>query len=547
MIGLTDLLKEGYRVEGAENFESTLSNIKAVKALAATVRTSFGPNGMNKMIVNSHGKIFVTSDCATIVNQLDIMHPAAKMTVLASQMQDQEIGDGTNFVLILTGELLQNAETLIQKGLHPSQVIGGYTKAQEFINKALEDDSLVVKTIDEKQIYDKTQVMEGLASCIASKQFGFEKFLSSLIADACLQVVPKNNPRNFNVDSVRVVKVLGGGVMDSKVIHGFVLPRSPEGVIHKVENAKVAIYASGIDVVKSETKDTVLIKTAEELLNYNKSEEEAMEEFVKSLVEVGTNLVICGGTLGEMALHFFERYQIMVVKCPSKFDLRRVANVVNATPVLKLVAPTPDQLGFAEVAYTEEIGSDRVTIVRNDQGSSVSTVLIRGSTQNILDDFERAIDDGVNVYKAMAKDGRFVAGAGACEIELGQRLNNYADSTKTLHQYAMKKYAEAFEVIPRILTENAGFRATETLPHLYAAHQKGEKDAGLDIESGEVVSVSKLGVYDLLSTKTNAIRLATNTALTVLRISQIIMSKPSGGPKPPRMGGGMDSMDDQVI
>lgn len=247
-----------------------------------------------------------------------------------------------------------------------------------------------------------------------------------------------------------------------------------------------------------------------------------------------------------MALHFLERYEIMVVKCPSKFDLRRVANVVNATPLLKLVAPTADQLGFCERAFIEELGSERVTIVQNNQGSSVATILVRGSTQNVLDDFERAINDGVNVYKAMAKNGRFLAGAGASEIELGQRLNNHADSTKTLNQYAMKKYAEAFEIIPRILSENAGFKSTETLPALYAAHLKGEKDAGLDIETGEVFSSSKSGIYDLLSTKANAIRLATNTALTILRISQIIMSKPAGGPKAPKMGG-MDSMDDSPV
>jgi len=531
MLNLSDLLKEGTKhLTGKE--EAVLNNINAVHQMAQITRTSLGPNGMNKMVVNHLEKLFVTSDAATILKELDVVHPAAKIAVMASQRQETEIGDGTNLVLVLCGEFLQNAGQLITKGLHPNDVIAGYSKA---LTKALEilEELVAYKVNDVRSLPEVTKILKPV---LASKQYGYEDLLAPLVAQACIQVCPKV-PQHFNVDNVRVAKILGGGVLDTSVVKGHVLARDAEGVIKHVKAAKIAVFGQGLDMSKTETKDSVVIRNAEDLLNYNKSEEKAIEKLVKEIFESGANVIVVGGSIGEMALHFLERSKIMIVKCPSKFELRRICKAVGATPLVRLGGPTQEELGRCDLVTVEEIGSTKVTIFRQEaENSGISTIVIRAATSNLIEDFERAIADGVNIYKAMTKDGRFTAGAGATEIELAKRLQAFADATPGLVQYAIKKYGEAFEVIPRTLAENAGLKASEVLPKMYAAHQKGNIHDGLDIEEGSISNAVELGVWDLLATKISALRLSTEAILTVLRVDQIIMAKPAGGPKPPKQG-----------
>jgi T-complex protein 1 subunit theta len=320
-------------------------------------------------------------------------------------------------------------------------------------------------------------------------------------------------------------------------LKGFLVARDAEGTIKHVTNAKIAVFASGIDAAKTETKDSVLIKNAQDLLNYNLSEEKAMEKVIKEIAESGAKVIISGASIGEMALHFIERYQMMVVKIPSKFDLKRLCKTVGATPLVRLGKPLPEELGYCDIVTVEEIGSTKVCVFRQDnENSGISTILIRASTSNMLEDFERAIADGVNAFKILLKDGRYVPGAGATEIELAKRLQSFGDSTPGLVQYAIKKYGESFEVIPRTLAENAGLKAHDILSQLYSAHQKGGQNVGVDVEEGTVSDAASRDVLDLLATKYSAIRLATDAALTILRVDQIIMSKPAGGPKPPKQG-----------
>jgi len=532
-LSVPDMLKEGTRhLSGKEDV--VLQSINAVKELSKITRTSYGPNGFNKMIINHLEKLFVTSDAATILKELDVIHPAAKLVVMSSQMQEQEIGDGTNYVLILSGELLQSAEALLSQGLHPSEIVSGFILAQQKTQEILKE--LVSFTVTD--IKDQTQVTKCLKSVIAAKQYGYEDLLTPMIVKACIQVLPKD-PRGFNVDNVRVAKIVGGGVLDTQVIKGHVLARDTEGTIKHVTNAKIAVFSGGIDIAKTETKDTVLIKTADDLMNYNRSEEQAMEKIVKEISESGASVVVSGSTIGEMALHFMERYKIMVVKVPSKFELRRICRAVGATPFFRLGKPTPEELGHCDVVTSDEIGSTRVTVFRQEkeEHGQIATIVVRASTQNILDDVERSIDDGVNAFKALIQDNRFVSGAGSCEIELSKRLQSYGDSTPGLVQYAIKKFGEAFEVIPRTLADNAGLKSTDVISNLYASHQKGNTQDGIDVEEGDIKSAQTLGIFDSLVTKSTAIRLATEAILTILRVDQIIMSKPAGGPKPPKMGG----------
>ncbi|KAL8539761.1 hypothetical protein ACS0TY_001392 [Phlomoides rotata] len=421
--GIQSMLKEGHRhLSGLD--EAVLKNIDACKQLSTITRTSLGPNGMNKMVINHLDKLFVTNDAATIVNELEVQHPAAKLLVLAGKAQQEEIGDGANLTVSFAGELLQNAEELIRMGLHPSEIIVGYTKA---INKTVEVlEELVEKGSESMNVRDKDETISRMRSSVASKQFGQEDILCPLIAEACIQVCPKN-PANFNVDNVRVAKLLGGGLHDSTVVRGLVLKSDAAGTIKRMEKAKVAVFVGGVDTTATETKGTVLIHSAEQLENYAKTEEAKVEELIKAVADSGAKVIVSGAAVGEMALHFCERYKLMVLKISSKFELRRFCRTAGAVGLLKLSQPDQDDLGYVDSISVEEIGGSRVTIVKNEQGgNSVSTVVLRGSTDSILDDLERAVDDGVNTYKAMCRDSRIVPGAAATEIELAKRLKEFS-------------------------------------------------------------------------------------------------------------------------
>ncbi|XP_058204495.1 T-complex protein 1 subunit theta [Rhododendron vialii] len=535
--GIQSMLKEGHKhLSGLD--EAVVKNIDACKQLSTITRTSLGPNGMNKMVINHLDKLFVTNDAATIVNELEVQHPAAKILVLAGKAQQEEIGDGANLTVSFAGELLQNAEELIRMGLHPSEIIIGYTKA---INKTIEIlDELVEKGSEKMDVRIKEEVIKRMKAAVASKQFGQEDILCSLIADACIQVCPKN-PANFNVDNVRVAKLLGGGLHNCTIVRGMVLKTDAVGSIKRVEKAKVAVFAGGVDTSATETKGTVLIHSAEQLENYSKTEEAKVEELVKAVAESGAKVIVSGGAVGEMALHFCERYRLMVLKISSKFELRRFCRTTGAVAILKLGRPNPDDLGYVDSVSVEEIGGVRVTVVRNEEGgNSVSTVVLRGSTDSILDDLERAVDDGVNTYKAMCRDSRMVPGAAATEIELARKLKEFSFKETGLDQYAIAKFAESFEMIPKTLAENAGLNAMEIISSLYAEHASGNSKVGIDLEEGVCKDVSTMNIWDLHVTKFFALKYAADAACTVLRVDQIIMAKPAGGPGKREQPAGMD-------
>ncbi|PSC71471.1 T-complex theta subunit [Micractinium conductrix] len=536
--GLQAMLKEGHKhLSGLE--EAVMKNIEACKGLAQITRTSMGPNGMNKMVINHLEKLFVTSDASTIITELEVQHPAAKLLVMAAQAQQQEIGDGTNLVLSIAGELLGNAEVLLRDGLHPTEIADGYAKAGA---KALEIlDTLVLPGTDTLDVRDKAPVAQRIKGSVSSKQYGYEDLLAPLIAEACIDVVPKN-PHNFNVDNVRVAKISGGGLHDSHVVKGMVLKRAPEGSVQRVADGKVAVFAQGVDASSTETKGTVLIRSAEELEGYSRGEEARIEEIIKSIADSGAKVVVGHQAFGEMALHFIEKYGLMALKIPSKFELRRFCRATGATALVKLQAPQADELGFARSLAVQEIGGTKCVVLQQDSSmGQISTVVLRGSTDQMLDDVERAVDDGVNSYKLLGKDARAVPAGGASEIEIARQLQQFGRKETGLDQYAIVRYAEALEVVPRTIAENSGLSATDAVAALYAAHAAGQQGAGLDVETGEAVDLGAREVYDLYATKWWALKLATEAAVTVLRIDQIIMAKMAGGPKP--RGPGMDDED----
>lgn len=535
--GIQSMLKEGHQhMSGLE--EAVLKNIEAVKALSNITRTSLGPNGMNKMVINHLEKLLVTSDAATIVQELEIQHPAAKLVVMAAQAQESEIGDGTNLVVALAGELLSHAEDLLRDGLHTAEVAEGYAKAGKKALEILEE--LVLPGSEKMDVFNPTDVANRIKGSVGSKQYGYEDVLAPLIAQACISVCPQN-AHNFNVDNVRVAKIPGGGLHDSSVINGLVIRRDTEGSVKNLKDCKVVVYAQGVDTSATETKGTVLLKTAAELESYSRGEEEKMEAIIKGISESGVKMIISGSAIGELAMHYIERNGMMAVKIPSKFELRRVCRATGATALIKFEAPKPEELGFAAGVDVQEIGGTRCIVLKQDSSrGKIATVVLRASTENVLDDVERAVDDGVNAFKALGRDPRTVAAGGASEIEIAHRLAAFGRKETGLEQYAINKFAESLEVVPRTLAENAGQNATDVVSQLYAAHAAGDTNAAVDIEEGGVCDLTKVSILDVYTTKWWAIKLAADAVNTVLRVDQIIMAKQAGGPKPKGPGGDED-------
>ncbi|RYO93112.1 hypothetical protein DL764_008033 [Monosporascus ibericus] len=526
------LFKQGYNSYDSED-GAVLRNIDACRAIASTVQTSLGPYGRNKIVINHLQKMILTSDAATILKELDVVHPAAKLLVMASQQQEAEMGDATNLVIILAGELLRKAEDLLRMGLKTADIVTGYERAQAYALEVLEE--LVVDKVED--IRDQGELSKAIRTVVASKQNGSEDFLADLVAEAVLAVLPKN-PANFNVDNIRVVKIMGGSLEQSRVVKGMVFPKEPNGSVKKATKAKVGVFSCAIDISQTETKGTVLLHNAKEMMDFTKGEEDQLETAIKELHDAGLRVVVAGSTVGELAMHYLNHYGILVIKILSKFELRRVCRVVGATPLARLGAPMPDEMGSVDVVETLEIGGDRVTVFRQeDEVTRTATLVLRGATQNHLDDVERAVDDGVNVVKSITRDPRLVPGAGATELQLVERIQAQADKTPGLAQYSIRKYGEAFEVVPRTIAESAGLDATEVLSRLYTAHHKKDDwTTGVDIENNDgsgTLDAKNEGILDLMATKSWAIKLATEAARTVLSVDQIIVARQAGGPKPP--------------
>jgi T-complex protein 1 subunit theta len=539
--GLGGMMKAGTtHLEQDNNASVVLRNIDACLELSRMLRTSLGPQGRCKLVVNHLEKRMVTSDCACILKEIEVQHPAAQLLKQACEKQESEVGDGTNFVVAFGGELLWQTCQLIQKMTwQPApEIRAGYQRALELCMQRLET-LAVPEEAAQIDPFDRERLLYILQPVLASKQYGSQQVLAPLLADACLQVRSENS---LSAEAVRTCKILGGSVSESILLPGYVATRGVETTVTKLENVKVAVYACGMEASSTEAKGTVLMKTADDLLNYNKTEERNMQNIIESIRESGVQFVVTGGNVSDMALHFMERNQIMLLKISSKWELRRFCQAVGATALVRLGAPTPDEMGFCESAEQQELGGKTITLVRAAKGTNkLATVVLRASTSSVLNDLERAVDDGVQAVVQYTRNQRLVYGGGAVEMALSVFLQQEAEKIPGLEQYAVAAFGKALQVIPRTLAENAGWDATRVLADLQAAHAShagGTCDSGIDIDKavtsgsvGGVTSMKDKGVVDILSSKISAMKLAVDAAITILKIDQIIMSKPSGGPK----------------
>jgi len=544
--GMSGMLKAGHSYQDNTLDATTLRNIEAAKNLSQIIKSSLGPQGMNKLVITHLEKIIVTSDAATIVKELEIVHPAAKMVSMASEAQDSECGDGTNLVVSFAGELLTLTEELLRMGLHTSEIIAGYSKAAV---KLVEEFPSLTKGVEPcRNAKDEAELTRVITPVIMAKQCGLEAILAPLVAKACIAVMSnkvEGGGVTLSPDSVRVCKILGGSVSQSTCIRGMVLPRAPETsfAYKSLSQAKIVVFGCGMEASQTEAKGTVLMKSAEDLKGYNKSEETKMEEIIKSIQTSGAQVVVAGGAVSEMALHYLNKYQLMCIKIASKWELRRFCKAVNATALVRLGAPMADEMGLCDLVKVVEIGGKHLTVFeqtasKSSQECRIATIVLRASTHSVLADLERAIEDGVHAAKSACSDGRLVAGGGAAEMQLRTALMQFGDTCPGLDQYAIRAFAKALEFVPRTLAENSGQDAPSVLAALAATHSHSEFHFGVDIfetEAGTGIKnmiTADPPIVDLYSTKLSAFRLAVDAAITVLRVDQIIMAKQSGGGMP---------------
>ncbi|KAL3077341.1 hypothetical protein niasHS_013330 [Heterodera schachtii] len=522
--------------------EAVKRNIEACMQLALQTRSAYGPNGMNKMVINRLEKLFVTNDAVSILNELEVQHPAARILVMAAQMQEKQIGDNTNTVVILAASFLEHALQLLDMGITAVEIASGYEFALQKVEELLP--GLVVSTAED--LYDIAKVRSYLKSSLISKQTDHYELISDLVAKSCVQIMPKNNTTAFNVDNIRICKILGAGVASSYVTNGMLFRRGAEGEVKGASNARVVVFACPFDLTQTETKGTILMNTADDLLQFSRTEESEVEAQVKSLSDVGVNVVVAAGKFGDLYVHFLNKYGIMAVRLTSKFDLRRLCRTLGAQAQARICAPSEEAIGHCDEVFLKEIGDTQVVIFdKKSEVGKVATIVVRGSSQSLVDDIERAIDDAVNTYKALTRDNKLLPGAGATEVELSHQIEIIGEKESGLRQYAIKKYATALDILPKQLAENAGLKPSETLTDLHAAHQKGSKWEGVDAVSGKLCNAMEAGIFDLYSGKSLALKLATNAAISVLKIDQIIMAKPVGGIKP-KAPKGQDEDDDDT-
>jgi len=456
------------------------------------------------------------------------------------------MGDGSNYVCMIGGELLNLAQDLIYQGLHPQDIISGYTMAAQKVTEVSKN--FVVHGIDTDELVNVDKLAQVIKTPISTKQYGFENELSKLVAEACVAVMPKNT-FNFAVDNVRVMKVLGGSIHQSYVVRGMVFPQVPisqSPSLCDIADAKIAIFTCPIDAAHTDTKGSALLSNAQELMDFNQDEEKQIEKYILDIKSSGVNVVVTGGTVSDLAAHYLEKHSIMCIRLQSRFELRRLCRATGARPLVSLGAIPPEYQGHCSRVYIKEIGLDHFTIFEHNEGNecNISTIVLRAATHNTLNDVERAIDDGVNTVRAMGKERRgiFLPGAGAYEAAVAHSLQSFArNDVSGIQQYAIEKFAEAFLIVPRTLAENAGYDAVNVVANLLEIHQKDNNTEslpiGLDIEaSGNRVqkpflNVNDKQIYDLYNVKMNALRLIMDAVCTILRIDQIVTCKKAGGPQ----------------
>ena len=529
------ILREGsQRTKGRE---AQNNNIMAAKAVAAAVRTTLGPKGMDKMLVDSMGDIVITNDGATILKEMDIEHPAAKMIVEVAKTQDDEVGDGTTTAAVLAGEFLKNAEELLEMGVHPTVIASGYRLASIKAKEILQ--TLAKKVTSD----DKDLLLKIAATAITGKGAEASKdVFANLTVNAILAVVDiENGKKVVDVDDIKVEKKVGGSVEDSQLIEGMVIDkeRVHTNMPKKITDARILLINEALEIKKTEVDAEISIKSPDQLQLFLDQEEQMIHDMVTKVINSGANVLFVQKGIDDIAQHYLAKAGIYAARRVKKSDMDKLARATGAKILTSLKEITDSDLGKAGLVEEKKIGDEAMTYVTECHNPKAVSIILRGGTEHVADEAERALHDALRVVGVAIEDETLVAGGGSPEIELALRLREYASTLKGREQLAVAKFAEALEVIPRTLAENAGLDPINMLVEMRSQHEKGNKTAGLNVFTGKVVDMWKEGVVEPLRVKTQAISSGTEAATMILRIDDVLSSKstPGGGMPPGGMGG----------
>jgi archaeal chaperonin len=541
------ILKEGTKREKGKGAQ--LNNIMAARAISDAVKSTLGPKGMDKMLVDSMGDVVITNDGATILKEIDVEHPAAKMIVEVAKAQDEQCGDGTTTAVILTGELLRNAGELIEQNIHPTVITSGYqmaaTKAVEILNKM----AIPIKANDKKTL--RNIAMTSMASKGASAA---KDILSEVVVDAVTSVAEEvDNRTEVDMDNIQIQKKQGGSINDTKIIKGIILDkeRVHEGMPKHVHNAKIALVNAALEIKKTEVDARIQIQDPSQLQSFLDEEENMLKKMVEKVKKSGANVLVCQKGIDDIAQHFLAKEGIYAVRRAKKSDMDKLAKATGAKIVANLDDLTNKDLGQAGAIEEEKIGDDRMTFVIDCKNPKAVSILIRGSTEHVVDELDRGMHDALFVVKVALEDGKMTAGGGSAATEISMQLREFATSVGGREQMAIEAFANALEVVPKTLSENAGLDPIDMMINVRRAHKKGNKYAGIDVFHGKITDMFENNVLEPLRVSVQEVTASTEAANMILRIDDIIASRSGGGAPggpggmppggmPGGMGGDMD-------
>ena len=520
--------------------EAQKNNIAAAKVIAEIVRTSLGPRGMDKMLVSSFGDVTITNDGATILKEMDIEHPAAKMMVEVSKTTDSEVGDGTTSVVILTGEFLSKAEGLIDKDVHPTIIVDGYRKAEEKGLQIFDEIAIPVNPLDRDML--KKVAMISMRSKIVSDS---SDYLSDITVDAVLQVAEESNGKYVvDLDDIKVEKKTGESMTDTSLIQGIVLDKEVvhAGMPKRIEDAKIALIDGSIEIEKTEFDAKINIETPDQMKIFMDEETRMIQAMVDTVVSSGANVVISQKGIDDVAQHFLAKKKILGVRRVKKSDMEKLAKATGGKVVSNLDSLSTSDLGNADLVEERKMGEDDWVFVEGCHNAKAITIVVRGGAERVVDEAERSIHDALSVVKDIVQRPKVVIGGGAAEAEVAMQLRSWAQTLTGREQLAASEFADALEVIPIVLAQNAGLDPIDIKAELTSQHKNGIKWAGVNVFEGKVMDLTELDVYEPLAVKEQVVKSATEAACMILRIDDVIASgRMAGGGAPP--GGGPDESE----
>jgi len=522
--------------EGTEREKETAqeNNILAGRAIAEAVKTTLGPKGMDKMLVNSMGDIIITNDGATILKEIDVEHPAAKMVIEVSESQDQECGDGTTTVVVLTGELLKQAQDLIDKKIHPTIINKGYSIASKEAIKKLNEIAVDVNGKGTRDILYNI-AMTSMASKGASSD---KEHLANLIVDALLQI--KNEDGKVDLDDIHLVKVDGASINNTELVNGMIISkeRSDESMPSEIKGAKVLLLNYELDTKKTSVESKINISSPDQLQKYLDQEEGMLKDMVDKVYKSGANVVFCQKGIDEVVLGMLARKGIYAIRRVQKNDMKKLSKALNTKIVSNLEDILSTKLGKAEKVMEDNINKVKITRIKGCINPKAVTILLRGSTQQVLEELNRALHDALSVVKVAIEDGKIIPGGGAYNIELAKHLRQFAPTIGGREQMAIESYADALEVIPKVLAENAGMDAIDVLIDMKQIHS-GKRGLywGLNVNTSDIENMLDSHIIEPLRLLSHEIETSTEAATMILRIDDVIASKqmempPQSGPSP---------------